>query len=126
MSEWININDQLPEIGQKVIINTSWVNLNYPESCSARAAIYTNAISGEGRFSSENLDVTFPDVEFWYPMPEVPKKKHFCDLGDILCFTTTKEKLLLKFYSSKGSLKYLFVQVCPFCGTKAELKGDSE
>lgn len=65
MAEWINIDDETPKEGQRVIY--------YFEPLGSFFGKYTKGEDGENIFYSSYGFLT-DDVTFWFPFPDPPKK----------------------------------------------------
>ena len=88
MSEWINVNDRLPEMGEHYQSEDVLVCINYrPDDPDTTEDTYVSIdhvafnCFGQGEFSCERDDPRDGEpspyfVTHWMPLPEPPKEEH--------------------------------------------------
>lgn len=72
--EWIKCSDQMPELDQEVIIPMEFQRNG---DCILRqfvgGAVYKELIPGRKQFWEPSLNFTFREVEYWMPLPKLPR-----------------------------------------------------
>lgn len=74
---------------------------------------------------SGSTKLKMKEIEYWIPLPQLPKKKHFCcrkTFKNISC-TDDLNEVGLKVVTPERWFK---VNYCPFCGEKAESKTEEK
>jgi len=73
---WEDVHKNKPQLEEHVIIKHKWIaNGNAVQKCRARAAIWTDRVTGEPMFCDESLMYSFPDSRYWIPLPEEPSEE---------------------------------------------------
>ena len=70
MNEWISVKDRLPEYGECVLacVNGIWGNITFENAIQIAICSEKEGWIIEGFFEFEN-----PKIEYWMPLPELPK-----------------------------------------------------
>ena len=134
MSEWINVKDQLPKIGQKVMIEWQPIEtapkdgteivvlVRYPETIEPEKVKYQPTNGDNRNWVNDYERFHESSIIGWMPIPEKPKKTHHCNNNHIQknfhSFCQSNEKGELFFYNGCGC-DPVKINFCAFCGEKA-------